>query len=103
MSKNIRIDFNKNWMDDLSKEISKDIQKNGIEVSCPYCGKPVTVYSNTGTCPDCEKEFEEPKRCSISGEFWGAPFTEYYSGCPYCKSNDISEIRGRCDCNRFEV
>lgn len=49
-------------------------------------------------CNNCDKEFEESKRCSISGEFWGAPFTEYYSGCPYCKSNDISEIRGRCDC-----
>lgn len=48
-------------------------------------------------CDNCEKEFEEPERCSVSGEFWGAPFTEYYRGCPYCKSNDISEIRGRCD------
>lgn len=58
MSNSIKIDFNPNWMDDLSKEISENIQNNGIEAPCPYCGKPVTVYSNTGTCPNCKKEFE---------------------------------------------
>ena len=45
-------------MSDLMKEISANIQKNGIDVTCPYCGKPVKVYSNIGTCPDCEKDFE---------------------------------------------
>ena len=58
MNHSIKIDFNPDWMDELSKEISENIQKSGIEVACPYCGKPVTVYSNTGTCPNCEKEFE---------------------------------------------
>lgn len=58
MSSKLKIKFNKNGMSDLMKEISANIQKNGIDVTCPYCGKPVKVYSNIGTCPDCEKDFE---------------------------------------------
>lgn len=50
-------------------------------------------------CADCEKEFEKPvKRAVLSGEFWGAPFTEYGDTCPYCKSEYIYEITHRCDC-----
>lgn len=48
-------------------------------------------------CADCEKEFEKPvKRAVLSGEFWGAPFTEYGDTCPYCKSDNISLIVNYC-------
>lgn len=57
-------------------------------------------------CNNCDKEFEETKKyAGDSGEFWGASYIEYYDGCPYCKSNDISEIKGHCDfchCNLYE-
>ena len=49
-------------------------------------------------CADCEKEFEDPvRRAVMSGEFWGAPFTEYGDTCPYCKSEYIYEIEHTCD------
>lgn len=57
-------------------------------------------------CADCEKEFEDPvRRAVISGEFWGASFTEYGDTCPYCKSENISEIKDYChicDCEICE-
>lgn len=50
-------------------------------------------------CLDCEKEFEEPDEYpGMSGEYWGKPFQEYYQGCPYCKSDNIAEIKYTCDC-----
>ena len=50
-------------------------------------------------CYDCEKEFEEPvRRAVFSGEYWGAPFTEYGDTCPYCKSEYIYEIKHQCEC-----
>ncbi len=44
-------------------------------------------------CEECGKEFETPRRFpDFCGEFWGATFTKYYDGCPYCKSGDIEEV-----------
>lgn len=44
-------------------------------------------------CEECGLEFDVPSRFpDFSGEFWGAPFTKYYYGCPYCKSGDIEEV-----------
>ena len=55
-------------------------------------------------CFNCGKELEYTVRLPVmSGEFWGAPFTEYDNCCPYCKSNDISEIKYRCDCCHFII
>ena len=49
-------------------------------------------------CNDCQEEFERPvHRPVMSGEYWGAPFTEYGDTCPYCKSDNISLIVNRCD------
>lgn len=43
-------------------------------------------------CNECEKEFEDPERCiGDTTEFWGAPYTEMYNGCPYCKSRDYRD------------
>lgn len=50
-------------------------------------------------CFDCDKEFEEPIRLPVfEGEYWGAPFVEYGECCPYCKSDDIAEVKYQCDC-----
>ena len=50
-------------------------------------------------CFECNKDFEDcEKYPDFSGEFWGAPFTKYYYGCPYCKSEDVLEIKLHCDC-----
>lgn len=35
-------------------------------------------------CLDCSYIFEEPKEYSDNTEFWGAPKTKYYLGCPMC-------------------
>ena len=49
-------------------------------------------------CNDCQREFEKTERyIREKGEFWGAPYTEYYEGCPYCESEDISALVGYCD------
>lgn len=57
-------------------------------------------------CNDCDQKFERTERCGReSGEFWGVPFTEYYDGCPCCKSENISEIKDYChicDCEICE-
>lgn len=43
-------------------------------------------------CEECGWEFEVPRRYpDFVGEFWGAPFTKYYDGCPICQSGDIAE------------
>ncbi len=43
-------------------------------------------------CEECGRKFEEPARYpDFTSEFWGAPFTKYYDGCPYCKSEEIGE------------
>lgn len=64
----------------------------------------VTVVIDMYRCNECDKEFEEPvKRAVLSGEFWGAPFTEYGDTCPYCKSEYISEIKYYCDCCNYKI
>lgn len=50
-------------------------------------------------CFKCDREFEMPSEYpDFREEFWGAPFTKNYYGCPFCKSGDISEIKYLCDC-----
>lgn len=55
-------------------------------------------------CNKCWKEFENPEKYPWGqGEYWGAPYIQYYSGCPYCKSEDYSEIIGYCDFCNFRI
>lgn len=42
-------------------------------------------------CSECNKHFDEPGHFFISGEFWGAPFTEKVPCCPYCESENYEE------------
>lgn len=46
-------------------------------------------------CSECDKLFDEPGHFYLSGEFWGAPFTEKIPCCPYCESEffvDVDEL-----------
>lgn len=46
-------------------------------------------------CNDCGRVFDEPHTWKESrGEFWGQPCYETLSGCPYCESGDIDEVKG---------
>lgn len=55
-------------------------------------------------CFNCGKEFETPLRLpAAESEFWGKPATEYSDCCPYCKLDDISEIKFRCDYCNFAI
>ena len=50
-------------------------------------------------CRECGRSFETPENLPVmSGEFWGRPFTEYADCCPYCKLDNIVEIKFHCDC-----
>ena len=64
----------------------------------------ITVVINMYRCNECDKEFEDTKRyAGDSGEYWGAPCTQYYEGCPYCRSEYISEIKYTCDCCNYKI
>ena len=42
-------------------------------------------------CGECGRLFDEPGHFYLSGEFWGAPFTEKVLCCPYCESECYEE------------
>lgn len=52
-------------------------------------------------CLNCNRIFEDNETANHKeyGEFWGAPYSEIISACPYCDSEDIIEYEPpKCDC-----
>lgn len=42
-------------------------------------------------CNECDRIFEHPSTRSVHSEYWGAPKTDFFSVCPYCKEEDFDE------------
>lgn len=58
MSSNIKIEINPDGIDALSKDISDNISKSGINITCPECGKDSIIHSNEFHCPYCGHQLQ---------------------------------------------
>ena len=53
-------------------------------------------------CCDCGREFDELcKKTELIGEYLGTPAYEEYNACPYCESDETTEL-DRCACGGYK-
>lgn len=45
---------------ELEKEVMdaarEEIEEKGVEIDCPHCGKPITVFPGSNICPHCQND-----------------------------------------------
>ena len=58
MAKSVKMEINTKGLDQLKKDVAASVQRDGVEISCIYCGKQFTVFTSTAECPHCGKKFE---------------------------------------------
>ena len=53
MKAKTEIKINPDGLETLAKEISDNISKSGLTVTCPECGEKSVIHSNEFQCPHC--------------------------------------------------
>lgn len=53
MSKNVKITWNADIEDILKKAAKEHLEKNGIDITCPNCSRPIHLSFSGDTCQFC--------------------------------------------------